>query len=150
MIFLDNFMRHCRLTKNVIELESFEETLKYNIESIIRGWCILCFYYNFGENNITLGIKSARKDLNRIIKVISNYKIKCGRKDKIVRNVLINELCLNDSIHISNIIKRNFIHIGADDYRKQISEICASNINIICDMLCSCKNKNILGVPYLV
>ena len=66
---------------------------------------------------------------------IANTRIKSGRKDKAIKNILIKKWELNDPDVIYNFINKKFTKEGLFKYSKYISEICSNNIDEICNIL---------------
>ena len=62
-------------------------------------------------------------------------KLKCGRKDKALKNLIIDTLEYNDSTNIAIQIRDKFNEEGLSKYVNQMSEICSKHINEICNVL---------------
>lgn len=124
------------ITEMATKLTVFRLMLHNLYIQLIENWCLVrwCDMY---PNELTS--KRLRNhwatELKAVMTDISNEKLKSGRKDKVIKDELINGLELNDKDRIADIIRDKFEKEGLEKYINVMSEECANNIENICNVL---------------
>lgn len=128
--------KRCYLTEMAISLLAFNEKLESRINQILQNWCLVRFCDDNVKHPAYINRNHWASELYALMTDISSYKLKSGRKDKTVYNVLANELELDNSYEIEKRIKRKFIIEGLEKEVQTIAHICSLNIEDICENIC--------------
>ena len=139
---LSEFLKNLYITEMAIHLGEFRTKSEGIINQIIENWCLVKWCDLNPDNDISKRLRNHwTSELNSVMIKISNMKLKCGRKDKALKNLIIDTLEYNDSTNIAIQIRDKFNEEGLSKYVNQMSEICSKHINEICNVLLYDKYK---------
>lgn len=131
------------ITEMSLSLCDFKKKITFLLNQIIENWCLVkwCDMY---PNELTS--KRLRNhwatELQAYMIKLCNFKLKSGRKDKVIKDELINGYELNDKNEVANFIRDKFEQEGLEKYVNIVSEECANNIENICNVLSG--NSNVI------
>lgn len=122
-------------------LSDFRNKINNLLGKLLENWCLVKWCDIYPNSNISVRLRNhLATELIAIMKQITSTRIKSGRKDKAIRNILITKWELNDPDVIYNFINKKFSKEGLFKYSKYMSEICANNIYDICNVLSQNEN----------
>ena len=117
-------------------LSDFKNKIDNILGQLLENWCLVKWCDLYPNSNISVRLRNHwATALIAIMKQITNTRIKSGRKDKAIKNILIKKWELNDPDVIYNFINKKFTKEGLFKYSKHMSEICSNNIDEICNVL---------------
>lgn len=123
-------------------LSDFRNKINNLLGKLLENWCLVKWCDLYPNSNISVRFRNHwANELIAIMKQITSTRIKSGRKDKAIRNILITKWELNDPDVIYNFINKKFSKEGLFKYGKYMSEICANNIYDICNVLSQNENN---------
>lgn len=123
-------------------LSDFRNKINNLLGKLLENWCLVKWCDLYPNSNISVRLRNHwATELIAIMKQITSTRIKSGRKDKAIRNILITKWELNDPDVIYNFINKKFSKEGLFKYSKYMSEICANNIYDICNVLSQNENN---------
>ena len=129
------------VTEMTTKLTVFRLMLHNLYIQLIENWCLVK-WCDMNPNELTS--KRLRNhwatELKAVMSEIANEKLKSGRKDKVIKDELINGIELNDKDRIAGLIRDKFEKEGIEKYINIMSEECANNIDNICDILSGNSN----------
>lgn len=129
------------VTEMATKLTVFRLMLHNLYIQLIENWCLVK-WCDMNPNELTS--KRLRNhwatELKVVMSEIANEKLKSGRKDKVIKDELINGIELNDKDRIADLIRDKFEKEGIEKYINIMSEECANNIENICDILSGNSN----------
>lgn len=130
------------VTEMATKLTVFRLMLHNLYIQLIENWCLVKWC---DMNPNELASKRLRNhwatELKAVMSEIANEKLKSGRKDKVIKDELINGIELNDKDRIADLIRDKFENEGLEKYINIMSEECANNIENICDVLSGNSNN---------
>ena len=144
---VDYIYKNEQINEMATKLTTFRLLLHNLYKQIIENWCLV---KRCDMNQDELISKRLRNhwatELKSYMIKITDEKLKSGRKDKVIKDELINELELNDNNRISDLIRNKFNKEGLEKYKLSLcfahamhinvmSEECANNIENICKVL---------------
>lgn len=136
MINLIEYIKTSQINEMSLNKSKFENNLLNIINQIIEYWCLVKWCDNNIYNQISERLRNHwAGELKGHMNSIVDVKIKSGRKDKIIKNLLINQLELNDNTEIAKRIRNKFNNEGLSKYINNISADCANHITDICNVL---------------
>lgn len=117
-------------------LSDFINKINNLLSQLLENWCLVKWCDLYPYSNISVRLRNHwATELIGIMIQITNTRIKSGRKDKAIKNILIKKWELNDPDVIYNFINKKFTKEGLFKYSKHISEVCSNNIDEICNIL---------------
>ena len=133
---ITEYLQLNQITEMAKNLNDFRKLLNDLSEQLIQNWCLVKWCDLNPDNNISKRLRNHwATELNAVMTKISNIKLKCGRKDRAIKYVLIDDLELNDYASISNMISKKFNEEGLSKYIYKMSQICSKHINEIINIL---------------
>lgn len=133
---LIEFIKTSAINEMADKKSQFEMKLFNMIDQILENWCLVKWCDDNPTNNISIRLRNRwATELKTCMKKIANVNLKSGRKDKVIKNVLVNQLDLDDNTNISKRIRKKFNEEGLAKYINTISYECASRIREICSEL---------------
>ena len=138
---LFEYIKEAQITEMTFNLDKFRMLISNLKNQIIENWCLVYWCDLNPDNEISKRLRNHwASELKSYMNNIVEVKLKSGRKDKIINNVIINDYELNDHNEIADIIRDKFNKEGLSKYIINISFDCANHINEICNIL-STNNK---------
>ena len=132
---LIEYINESPIYEMVLSMSNFRLKL-YNLsEQLIQNWCLVKLCDLYTQESFSINRNHWCSELKSYIYNISHDKVKSGKKIKIIKHVLIDELELNDSNEVSKRIRSKFNDENLEKYINIISEVCSKNINNICNIL---------------
>lgn len=129
-------MKKFFITEMAIKLGEFRNKTEGIINQVIENWCLVKWC---DDNPNELTSKRLRNhwasELIGHMKSIIDIKLKSGRKDKALKNLMIDTMELNDSVEISRRIRKKFNDEGLSKYINKISFDCSKHIEEILEIL---------------
>lgn len=129
------------ITEMATKLTVFRLMLHNLYIQLIENWCLVRWCDMYLDELTSKRLRNhLATELKAVMIDISNEKLKSGRKDKVIKDELINGIELNDKDRIVDIIRDKFEKEGLKKYVNVISGQCANNIEEICDVLSGNSN----------
>lgn len=114
----------------------FEFKLDNLADQILQNWCLVKWCDDNPKEQKSVNLRNHwASELKGHMKTIINTSLKSGRKDKVIKNVLIDRLELNDSTQVARRIRDKFNKEELSKYINTISQACSDNIEEICNVL---------------
>lgn len=114
----------------------FEFKLDNLSDQILQNWCLVKWCDDNPKEQKSVNLRNHwASELKGHMKTIINTSLKSGRKDKVIKNVLIDRLELNDSTQVARRIRDKFNKEELSKYINTISQACSDNIEEICNVL---------------
>lgn len=133
---LTEYLIYNPINKMADSLSDFRNKINNLLGQLLENWCLVKWCDLYPNSNISVRLRNhCATELIRIMIQITNTRIKSGRKDKAIKNILIKKWELNDPDVIYNFINKKFTKEGLFKYSKHISEVCSNNIDEICNVL---------------
>ena len=142
------------LTEYICNISIFEMAYKFGdfnnklinlSEQIVQNWCLVKWCDLNPDNDISKRLRNHwASELKSYILQIVNIKLKSGRKDKAVRNILINTLELDNQSQVINYISYKFNKEHLSLYTNIIVQEFAEHIYGICDILSVTNNTELV------
>jgi len=133
---LSDYIKEFFITEMSIKLGEFRKKNEGIINQVIENWCLVKWC---DDNPNELTSKSLRNhwasELIGHMKSIVNTKLKSGRKDKALKNLMIDTMELDDIAVVSRIIRDKFNKEGLSKYVNKMSFECSKHIEEICSVL---------------
>lgn len=137
-----DYIRKSFIKEMADNLSTFRVKTQDITYQLIQNWCLVKWCDLNPDNDISKRMRNHwASELKSYIIRIAKSKVKCGRKDKVIKDILITEMELNDPVEIQDIIRDKFNEEGLSKYVNQIAEICSKHINEICNVLLYDKYK---------
>lgn len=141
--YIHNYIYNSSINEMAIKRGEFELRI-WNVESqIIQNWCLVYWCDRYPKDSKAINRNHWAKELKAHMKNIVKDKLKGGKKNKVVKKVIIDDDELNDSNRIADIIRDKFAEEGLGKYVNIISRDCADRIKEICDVLASKNNYDV-------
>lgn len=135
---LIDYIRTSQINEMAINKSKFESSLFNIINQIVENWCLVKWCDTYPEEQTSIKLRNHwASELKGHMNSIVDVKLKSGRKDKTIKNILINQLELSDETEISKRIRVKFNKEGLSKYVNVISYECANSIIDICNVLAS-------------
>lgn len=107
----------------------FEFKLDNLADQILQNWCLVKWCDDNPKEQKSVNPRNHwASELKGHMKTIINISLKSGRKDKVIKNVLIDRLELNDSTQVARRIRDKFNKEELSKYINTISQACSDNI----------------------
>ena len=142
------------LTEYICNISIFEMAYKFGdfnnklinlSEQIVQNWCLVKQCDLNPDNDISKRLRNHwASELKSYILQIVNIKLKSGRKDKAVRNILINTLELDNQSQVINYISYKFNKEHLSLYTNIIVQEFTEHIYGICDILPVTNNTELV------
>lgn len=133
---LSDCIKEFFITEMAIKLGEFRKKTEEIISQVIENWCLVKWC---DDNPYEITSKKLRNhwasELIGHMKSIVDIKLKSSRKDKALKNLMIDTMELDDHNEISNVIRKKFSEEGLAKYVNKISFECADHIEEICNIL---------------
>ena len=137
---LSEYIKEFSITEMAIKLGEFRSKSEGIINQIIENWCLVKWCDMNVSNPISKRLRNHwASELIGHMKSIVNTSLKSGRKDKALKNLMIDTMELDDNISISNIIRKKFNEEGLSKYVNNMSFEFAEHINEIIKILLGTK-----------
>ena len=132
---LISYIEENYITEMACNLSRFRDQVSSLKSPIIIHWCLTKWAEEHPDHHLTVNRKHWVTELKGFMNKIAEIKLKSGRKDKTLYDLLINDDELDDPISISAIIRDTFVEYGLQKYIVNISYECAENIKDICRVM---------------
>ena len=138
---LYKYIKESQILEMSLNLNKFKDKIDGIYIQLIQNWCLVRWCDLNQDNDISKRLRNHwASELKSNMFVIQKEKLKSGRKDKVIKNELINHYELDDYNEIADIIRDKFSKECLSKYVINISFDCAEHINEICKVL-STNNK---------
>ena len=109
---------------------SFKNFMEMMAPNIIVNWCMTKYYDHLNVVNDFkyMNVRNKQTDmLEFYLKIIAKRELKNCNKKRLIENVWVKKLHLNEQGAVANIIRSVFINEGADKYINNIANECAES-----------------------
>lgn len=138
---LFEYMTESQINEMANSLSDFINKIDSLLQQMLENWCLAKWCDLFPNNNISKRLRNHwGTELKATMLQIVKIKLKSGRKDKAIKNILINKWELNDKSVIYDFINMKFTENGLFKYTNYMSDVCANNILEICNALSQDEN----------
>ena len=139
---LTEYLIYNPINEMVDSLSDFRNKINNLLGQLLENWCLVKWCDLYPNSNISKRLRNHwSTELIAIMTQITNTRIKSGRKNKAIKNILIKKWELNDPDVIYNFVNKKFTKENLFKYTKRMSEECANNIDEICNVLSQNKNN---------
>ena len=104
---------------------------------ILQNWCLMKLCDEHPDDWFAINRNHWASELRAHIESIVSIKLKSGRKDKVTKQVWIDELELDDSIEVASRIRSKLSDDNLEKYVNKIAEDAANDASKICMLLSS-------------
>ena len=104
---------------------------------ILQNWCLMKLCDEHPDDWFAINRNHWASELRAHIESIASIKLKSGRKDKVTKQVWIDELELDDSIEVASRIRSKLSDDNLEKYVNKIAEDAANDASKICMLLSS-------------
>lgn len=130
-----------QISEMATKLSDFRMDVKNVINQIIENWCLVKWCDDNPNELISNRLRNHwATELKGYMNFIAGINLKSGKKDKVLKSILIDDLELDYGNSISIIIRKKFDKEGLSKYINKISFECANQINRIINILASNEN----------
>lgn len=107
---------------------------------ILQNWCLMKLCDEHPDDWFAINRNHWASELHAHIESIASIKLKSGRKDKVTKQVWIDELELDDTIEVASRIRSKLSDENLEKYVNKIAEDAANDASKICMLLTSAAN----------
>ena len=115
---------------------------------ILQNWCLVKLCDEHPDEWFAINRNYWASELCAHIDSIASIKLKSGRKDKVTKQVWIDELELDDNIEVSSRIRSKLSDENLQKYVNKIAEDAANDASKICMFLSSAANIKRIYIEY--
>ena len=129
---LIDYITESYITEMAYTRRNFEDKITGVIPQIVQNWCLVRWAEMYPEHHLSVNRNHWATELKGHINSICVDKVKSGRKDKVIRNIMIDTLELNYDTAVAQKIRKKFndeglskyINIMAHEFTKNVTEVC--------------------------